>query len=315
MATVGTADSQALLPNMDAFYQGESARRAFYNGFAISGEVAYRPVGMFMEQGSAAPGRFGLNARVDYALFRQTDASVIFDLSGGLGGGPMRLSWLAVTPRWHHSRTDYAIRVAVDPASEGGLGFRQTDVGFLSSTSLGMHLSTEATLGLRRVRAGYDQALLSGDLVSRVDGTMAAPMSELNNVTFTGGETRRTRVVGREVHASWGYTYLLDPAGSGIQVLVQGLAGGYTLVEARTPTPSDETPEPRIAADEPVARENQARIGTGWLRAGLDYHRPTYVVSPSVSMPLVSWQQIGGDTEAHGPRFDRLRFGVRVMMR
>ena len=161
-ATAGAlpAAAQGGFQTLDPFYRGETTRRAFEGEFAVSAEAAVRDADLL---GVADPGTptspLAFSGRLDYALLPQVDLSLVADLTGGVGRGPMGLSWVVVKPYWRNDMTDYAVRVAVDPASEGGLGFRQTDVAFLSTTMLSPEVSTDVALGIRRVRTGYTTSL------------------------------------------------------------------------------------------------------------------------------------------------------------
>ena len=286
------AAAQGAFQTLDPFYQDESARRDFFGGVAVSGELGYRPASLLQPaaEGQAVSGALALYAQLDYALLPQVDLSAIVDLSGGVGSGPVGVSWLVVKPYWHNGNTDYAVRIAIDPASEGSLGFRQTDVAFLSTASLSPTLTHDLAFGVRRVRAGYDTRPLdeADDSISRL---------------LADGE--RVRVIGRELHGAWGYNMLFDPAGSRLSLLLLAEAGDYTLLGTTAPPlePDAEASEERI------------RGGSAWLRAGVELNRPSYQVAPYVTVPLVTWADVRGEPVRHGPRPDRTRVGVRVTLR
>lgn len=298
LSALSAGPGAAQVPGLDPFYQGETARPTFFGGVAVSGELAYRATDVFSSAlGTPADDGLEVAARLDYRLFQQVDLSAIVDLSGGLGPGPVRLSWLALTPRWRRGGTDYAIRIAVDPASEGG-GFRQTDVAFLSSTLASARLSSHFVLGLRRARVGFDRVVLDtevdpvlGDIEPREGRPGAA----------------RTRALGREVHLAYGGSYALDPAGSGLSLTLHGEAGWYTLLQTTT---DDTLPVP---VD--VTREARIRGALGWARVALAFNRPDYVVEPSLALPVFGWSEVDGASSTRGPRLDGLRAGLRVMLR
>jgi hypothetical protein len=295
------ASAQGALRTLDPFYQGESARRDFFGGLAVSGEVAYRTADLLRPgAGPAAPNDLALSVQLDYALLPQVDVAAVIDLSGGIGRGPTGLSWVVVKPYWFNEDTDYAVRLAVDPASEGGLGFRQTDVAFLSTTTYGPALTSDFVVGLRRVRTGYTvdpEEALGGEILPVDDpegpGTAAALLAADD----------RVRVIGREVHATWGYNVLFDPAGSHVAIALLAEAGDYRLI----PTGAD--------AEGAGQGEERVRSGIGWLRAGVEWSRPAYQLSPFLAVPLVTWADVRGEPVRHGPRPDRTRFGVRLMLR
>lgn len=304
----GTADAQRPFDVLDPFYQEESARRAFYDGFALSGEVNYRGAGPLQQTSeSDQPGPLGLSFRLDYSLVRQIDVSAIFDVSGGLvsqlGGGPVRLSWVVVKPYWHNENTDYAVRIAVDPVNEGGLGFRQTDIAFVSTSNLSPLISSDFAIGLRQAHVGYERLQ-----VDEGDGTLG-PEVVSNDPEFV-----RTRAIGKEIHVMWGHNLHFDPAGSNFFLTLLGEAMDYDLVATR---PFDEEEaevgEPADAAAEPEQRSY--RGGVGWVRSGFEFNRPGYQVSPSISIPMVTWVDAVDEAGTWGPRFQSLRLGLRVTLR
>ena len=298
LAPAGAA-AQSGFQTLDPFYRGEAAQRSFDGEFAVSAEAAVRDADLL---GIAEPGTpaspLAFSGRVDFALLPQVDLSLVADLSGGVGRGPMGLSWVVVKPYWRNEATDYAIRIAVDPASEGGLGFRQTDVAFLSATTLSPTVTTDVALGIRRVRTGYTLAADADALAAGTPGDGAiSPEILLRGVPGDDG----VRVVGQELRVSWGYNVVFDPAGSRLALGLVGEAGDYALV--RTGGPSAEGGRERI------------RSGIGWLRAGLEFSRPSYQLAPFVSLPLVTWADVRGEPVRYGPRPEKLRAGVRVMLR
>lgn len=294
------AAAQGTFQTIDPFYAGENARRSFFGGLALSGELAYRQADLLGLSDPGTPAAdLALSGRLDYALLPQVDLSAVLDLSGGVGAGAMGLSWVVVKPYWSNEFTDYAVRVAVDPASEGGLGFRQTDVAFLSTTTLSPSGTSDFAVGLRRVRAGYDTA------------TPGAPPDEPTAQTAAlraydpTGE--RVRLVGQELRLSWGYNVLFDPAGSRISIGFLGEAGDYTVIAAASPR------EP--VAERGAAPEDRIQSGTAWVRTGFEWSRPSYQLAPYLSMPLFTWATVRGEPVQHGPRPDKVRAGVRLTLR
>ena len=292
------AAGQGGFVTLDPSYGGETARRAFYGGFAVSGEAALRGPGA-ADPGPAAAGALSLAARLDYAVLPQVDLAVVADLTGAARSGPLGLSWVVVKPYWHRERTDYALRLAVDPASEGGLGFRQTDVTFLSTTALSPAVTNDFTVGARRVRTGYSYA--SADDVAALAGPGAADAAP--------PDPRRERLVGQELRAGWGYNVLFDPAGSRLTVGVVGEGGAYSVVRSRVRTP-DAAGD--VADSEDVRRVRRA---AAWVRAGVEFSRPSYQASPFVSVPVVSWDNAGDGADVPGLRAPRVQFGLRLTLR
>lgn len=302
------AGAQGTFQTIDPFYTGETARRGFFGDVSLSGEVAYRQADLLGLSEPGAPAQdVALSGRLDYAILSQVDLSAVLDLSGGVGGGPLGLSWVVVKPYWSHDRTDYAVRVAVDPASEGGLGFRQTDVAFLSSSPTSISSSTDFSLGFRRVRSGYEEGPIEGALDPRRLGGVA-PASAV--AELPPAEAGRVRLVGQELRASWGYNVLFDPAGSRFSIGLLGEAGDYTLVHTARGLPGE-----GLEAGAEFGARDRIRSVTAWARAGVEWSRPSYQIAPFVSAPLVTWASVSDEPLQHGPRLDKARFGVRLTLR
>ena len=303
----GTASAQGSFQTLDPSYGGETARRGFYGGFAVSGEASYRDGDLLGLSGSGTAGSdLALAARLDYALLPQVDLAVVADLVNGVRSGSMGLSWVVVKPYWHNEMTDYAVRVAVDPASEGGLGFRQTDVTFLSTTALSPAVTSDLTLGVRRVRTGYVRV----DESAFVESPDVLGEAVSARVVAAGPE--RERLVGQEIRASWGYNVLFDPAGSRLTIGLAAEAGDYAIVRSGGTAFSD-TPGQAPTQVEPTSE--RIRSGIGWIRTGMEFSRPDYQLAPFVSLPVVTWADVQGDPIRHGPRLDKVRFGLRVTLR
>ena len=305
------ASANAQFQTLDPFYGGETAARDFYGEFAISGEVGYSDADALGSSELGGGSNLSLSGRLDYAILPQVDLSLVADLSGGVGRGPLGVSWVVVKPYWHNDLTDYAIRVAVDPSSGGGLGFRQTDVAFLSSSTLGPTVSTDFAVGLRRVRTGFTRRDASDDAVFEDDVPLigADPGGPVaNSFQLAGVAADRVRVVGQELHGSWGYNVLFDPAGSRLSVGLEAEAGDYRLVNTggfASPTGD--------GAD--GQGSDRIRSGTAWARMGLEFSRPSYQLSPFVSVPLATWSDDQGEVNSYGPRPDKARLGLRITLR
>ena len=304
VAAAAPVGAQGTFQTLDPSYGGETARRVFYGGFALSGEAAYRDADLIGFAGSGALADLALSARLDYALLPQVDLALVADLSGAAQNGRMGLSWVVVKPYWHNEGTDYAVRLAVDPVSEGGLGFRQTDVAFLSTTALSPTVTTDLSLGVRRLRTGY--SAVSTD-AAYVEPT-ADPAFEAR--TAFDADAPRSRLVGQSLRASWGYNVLFDPAGSRLTFGLLGEAGDYTVVE--TDGPDEEAAGATNARESP---SDKVRSGVGWVRAGLEFSRPAYQLAPFVSVPMVTWADVQGEPVRHGPRLAKFRLGLRVTLR
>ena len=313
---LGLADARAqgAFDTLGPSFGDETARRTFYGGFAVSGEAAYRDGDLL---GVTTPGPasadFSLAARLDYALLPQVDLALVADLTGAAQAGRLGVSWVVVKPYWRNEATDYAVRLAVDPLSEGGLGFRQTDVAFLSTASLSPTVTSDLSLGLRRTRTGYS------DVPEEViDDVVDAAPSEA--ATFAYGslsastDPTRVRVVGQSVRGAWGYNVLFDPAGSRLSFGLAAEAGDYTLIETREPASPISFADGERGSEE-ESESNRIRSGVGWAQAGLEFSRPQYQLAPYVSVPLFTWADIQGEPVRHGPRFHKLRVGLRLTLR
>jgi hypothetical protein len=296
------AEAQRPFAALDPFYQEETARRDFYDGFAVQADLSYRGAEPAVAA-TGGPTPLALAVRFDYALARQVDLSAVVDVSpgfqGGLGGSPVRLSWLVVKPYWHHGNTDYAVRIAVDPASDSGFGFRQTDIAFLSTSDLGPMVSTDFAFGLRRARVGFERIGLSRQ------PEMLLEEGRLPEIV-------RSRASGTEIHMMWGYRYWLHPGGSHFFTTLSGEAMAYALVSSEGSGGQEAGSSP---SDFDPTREGRLRGGVGRLNMGIEYSRPSFMVAPYVSVPLFRWVQVDTESEAYGPRLLHSRMGLRFTVR
>ena len=119
-------------------------------------------------------------------------------------------------------------------------------------------------------------------------------------------------LVGQEVRISWDGNALFDPAGSRITFGVAAEGNSYTLVQ----TPAAGFGSDR-APSEGAEPEQSERIwgGTGWVRTGLEFSRPVYRIAPFASLPVLTWANDRGEPVRHGPRLDRVQFGLRLTLR
>lgn len=315
LGAAGAAAAQGGFETLDPSYGGETAQRGFYGGFALSGEAAFRsadPLSVSVP-GTPTGSDFALSARLDYVLLPQVDLALVADLSGAARRGSMGLSWVVVKPYWHSEMTDYAVRVAVDPASEGGLGFRQTDVAFLSTTAVSPTATYDFSVSLRRVRTGYSDAQVVGE--AAYANALADPAAPAVGVAFleSGADPERVRLVGQEFRISWDGNALFDPAGSRISFGIAAEASNYSLFRARFTGPSGGDPtEDEL---EEAAESERVWGGTGWVRAGMEFSRPSYQLAPFASLPVVTMASDRGEPVRHGPRLSKLQFGLRVTLR
>lgn len=293
------ANAQRPFNTIDPFYQNESAKRSFYETFAVQAEVAYKGSEPALFTGHAfSP--FALMIRLDYALMPQVDVAAVLDASSGMNGGAgnsFRIGWFVVKPYWQHNNTSYAVRLAVDPSPDSGFGFRQTDVAFLSSTNISPTMATDFAVGFRRARVGFEQVTLGGDFM---DQLVAEILPQIN----------RSRANGTELHAMWGYRFLMDPAGSHLFTILSAQAMAYTVL---TINPDDVLLAGRGEFD--LEDTGQLRGGLAQVNVGFEYSRPSFMLSPYMSIPLFRMARMDGEGPVYGPRFDHTRLGFRFTVR
>ena len=282
----------------ETFYRDESGRREFYDRYALTGEVSYRPAGSIVSDGlssnSADP--FGFSFRFDYQLAPRFDLGVIVDAASGLAGRSLSVSWLSLKYYRTIDNTDYAFRLAVDPSSDARTGFPQTDVAFIYSAALTADVSSDFAIGMRRIRIGYEQLIPS-------DPSNPNPIVSTNITDFS---VVYTRALGWELNATMSYNALFDPAGSNIYFAVLGQAGAYELVEA-LPIGVD----PSASDGEDAATDSGVlRGGVVWLRSGMEFSRPAYEFTPFLGLPIKQWAPADRNWPAA-----RLRLGVQLMLR
>lgn len=261
----------------DALYRDETARRTYHHGYAISGEVSYRSVDA---NASGVAGNVGLLFGLDYQLSQQFDVSAILDLIGGPASQDFRLSWLAVKHRWHSDGADMAVRLAFEPRPPigGGIGFRQTDMGFFYSKVLSPLVETEIALGVRHVRTGF-------------------PAPGQVGPRFDFNESR-----GYEAHLVLAYNLVFDPARSHISIAFGYEAGRYDVTERVLPP---------IAPSPGFTKEFAGHVL--WIRIGLHWNRPSYQLVPFIRVPMVAGKRGDGFVQGKGPRY--INLGVRVTLR
>jgi len=295
--SLAAGDTRAQRPFQiyDPFYRHEKAGRVFYHRFAATAEVTYSPAEPAPGEGLSAirPDPFGYSIRFDYQLAEHFDAGLIMDATGGIGGRALGVSWLTLKYYRTVDQGDYAIRLAIDPASDGRGGFPQVDVAFIYSSLLSAEVTTDFSLGVRRVRVGYERLVpLDGPEPPTV------PSPDLPNYGII-----YSQALGWEVHAALNYNAHFDPGGSHIYFALRGEAGSYEMIDE----PSDaETAE--VVGGASVVTEY--RGGVVWLRSGLEFSRPGYSVSPFLGLPLTQWAPEEGDWPTL-----RLRIGLRLMIR
>lgn len=307
MATTSVQESlgQGLIKTFDPFYLGESASRSFYDTYSVTAEVSYHPVaflssdiGSTGSQDSAVPGTsspLGLNMRLEYHLARQFDLGVYVDATGNTAGRSLDLSWVALKYYQRYENVNYAVRLALDPSSNGGSGFPQMDLGFLYHTLHSPTVASEYAVGIRRIQIGFQQLIQ----------TSPPPLKEGDPIIISPQPDRqllRSQALGWEVHLKSGYNVVFDPAGSNLYVAFMGEGGSYDVVEW-------------VVDDTVVGGGNRISQkyagGIIWLRSGIQINRPTYMVSPHVSVPVKQWAASTDLEQTNASAYIGLRFTIR----
>ena len=293
-ATAQTQGDVRLLgtDSYDPLYHGEQARRAFYDGYAITADFFYSaPDGLSALPAVADALRFGFH--FDYALSPSFDLSAVFSANGGVSGNAARLNWVGAKYYWYEDGTDYALRVAVDPALDSGLGFRQTDVALLTSTFTSPRTGIDLGIGLRRLRLSYQEFL---PLQPATAAFAFGPAPD--DSTFIERRSLLSHVYGQEVHGTATYKWLFDLAESHAFLSVLGEIGSYEVLETETAAFSDDTA---------TVVETPSKTGGGvlWVRLGAQLNRPSFQLMPSLSLPFYAW---GRTTESADGNRTRLAF-------
>ena len=299
LLTVAAQDTHAQRPFLvyDPFYNSETARRVFFDGYSVTTDISCCTFGDSLQTagGPNSAGLFGLPLGVgfhfNYQLARQLDIGAVVDAAGSNSGRSLSISWLSMKYYWTNDNADYAFRLAVDPSTDWQVGFPQLDLAFLSTTLLAPMLSNDFAIGARRIRMGYQR------WISAADG---------RDIVFT-------RALGYEVHAMLSYNLLIDPGGSNVFLSVRGEGGSYSLFETsqrEVQTGAGASKAGGTAGAETPTWKTDYRGGVVWIRGGVSFSRPSYIVAPFVSIPVQQWHP---EDESH--THADLHAGLRVMLR
>ncbi len=278
----------------DPFYRDEIARRTFYDRYAFTADVSYRPAGTVQGDGlPATSGDLGVSFRFDYQLGPRFDLGALVDASGSNNGRTLALNWIVLKYYGTAETSDYALRLAVDPSADSRSGFPQADLAFLYTSPLGPAFTSDFALGMRRVRIGF-QELVPVEVEPPGEGDpLVTPLTRF--------EATYARAVGWEVHALMRYNMLFDPAGSNMFVALLGESGDYTLLEWG--------PGTATTSDTAARTTTSYRGGVIWARFGLELQRPSYRLAPYAALPVQQWAPA-----EDGPRA-RFHAGVQLMLR
>lgn len=293
-----TVIAQRPVQMFDPFYRGETAVRTFYDQYAVTAELSYRPSGLFQSHSSISSptvglNPIGLNVHIDYQLSNHLDLGAFVDATGSAAGRTLGLSWVTLKYFKNQEGTDYAIRLALDPSSDGRSGFPQADLGFLYTSALSNQVTSDFAIGIRRVQIGFQEIVPS----------VPSPINPGDPIVKSPGATNellRGRARGWEVHASWSYNILFDPAGSNMFISMMAEGGTYDMLEWMVGT--DANPENRSQTD--------YRGGTVWVSSGIEIERPSYQFAPFLSVPFRQWAPSEGEWPT-----SKVRLGLRLMLR
>lgn len=280
----------------DPFYRSETARRTFYDAIAATGEVSYRR-DVSGNIGSSTPS-VGLSFRLHYSLSQRVDLNAFWDAAGTATGRTIVLSWVGLKYYWSVDNFDYAFRLAVDPASDGRVGFPQLDAAFISTRTFSPVFSSDFAVGMRRVRKGFRDFLPAEPAQINDGPIVVAPNST--------GKFIDTRAMGMELHFMWSYNLIFDPAASNLFVSMMAEGGQYSLFESEFGGGELSAVTADGEADE--LGQTDYRGGVVWMRSGIEYNRPSYQIIPFMSVPLKQWAPEEDDKT-------RMQLGLRLMLR
>lgn len=303
------AEAQRPFRLSDPFYRNETARRDFFDNYALTAEVFYQSGGTVQDEGglAASDNDVSFRFRFDYELAASLDLSGIFEAIPGNGGRQLSMSWVVLKYYRYLESSDYAFRLAVDPSLDAGVGFPQVDLAFLYTTLYSPLLSSDFAMGVRRVNISYGQFLPAEPLPP--DGPFVArPRPSL----------LVTQAFGTELHAMINYNLHFDPAGSNFYVGLLGEGGAYDVGEKILDSSTDGL---RAVADlgindtdgEAGNEKTAYRGGAVWARGGIEFKRPNYQIAPYISLPLQQWNPEREGTDDWPVA--RLHFGLQFMLR
>ncbi len=308
VGTVADALAQRPFRSYEPLYRDEASHRTFFDGYAVTAEVSYRPAGSVNLAATTAPsisapsGALGLAFHIEYKLMDQLDLNAILDASGSISGQAATLSWIALKRYWHSDGTNFALRLAFDPrpAFDGRLGFRQTDLALFYNTTQSPMVSMDLVGGFRQVRIGY-QRLTPPELQEA-----GAPEAAFSDALAPHANLLLTQTEGVETHFKIQYNMLFDPAQSHVFAALLYEGGRYTLNE-------------RPLADLTTPSTTNARYQGHviWIRTGVRWNRPSYKIAPFISVPIISRARAQNlDVAApngKGPKL--IQLGLRVTLR
>lgn len=279
------------------FYRSEQANRIFFDGYALSMDLAYRPAGVADDAISgAASDPLALRFRLDYQLLSQFDIGLMVDAIGSSTGRSLALSWVTAKYYWGVDQTSYALRLAVDPSLNALVGFPQVDLAFISTNAFSPFFYGDFAIGVRRVRLGVEQLVPTFTEVT--DDLPDQPRAF---------DLLYSRALGYEIHLMNSYSWVLGKSGSNLFASLIGEAGRYELVESPVMSAGEAAFSAANVQDTFTA---PYRGGVIWARFGMEINRPSFQVIPFVSLPAYQWTLADGAWERVQPKLG-FRFLIR----
>ena len=256
-----TAEAQRPFQQYEAFYRDETSTRQYFDRFAITGEVAYNPAPADPGDGlsSIRPDRIAYSARFDYRLADHFDIGVVVDAYGNSASRSVGVSWVAFKYFRVVESGTYALRLALDPASDGQGGFPQLDAGMIYSSIMSPEVTADLGVGARRVRVGYERLVPLDGPETPVE---VSPILPDYGIIYS-------RALGWEVHAFFSYKALFDPGGSHIFFSLLGEAGSYEMVDEPGDLALVDVGSGRRRCYGVPRRRNLASVGAGVFSATL----------------------------------------------
>lgn len=300
------AAAQAPAQLNDGLYQSETARRSFFDGYAVGTELFCCARTLNQESGPASSGLFGLplglRFHLNYALGDRLDLAPCSTPAAA----PQGARWPSTgscSSSISLGNDSYAFRLAVDPSVDGMLGFPQIDVALLTSSLLSPFVVANYAIGLRRVRTGYERWTPLEEAETSPNAVLiAADPPPRFEITYQ-------QAFGWELHLLMSYALLLNPARSNVFVGLTGTARYYNLMESARETRTVTEGAGKRGAEEATVWERTYNGGIVWAQGGLEYNRPSYQLSPFVGLPLLFWSS---ETEEAAPR---VQAGLRLTLR
>ncbi|MCS7154870.1 MAG: hypothetical protein RMK61_04350 [Bacteroidota bacterium] len=251
----------------EPFYREERACPEFFDALLVRAEVGLAPVGTWplVADRLALKVPLLLNLQLEGRLKARSTWGASWDLVRAISLSTPLPTWLWARYHWRNEDTDYAFRLAFDPAL-GPTGFRRVDVAFISSMPLSIWMASDFALGLRSLwdRRKYVQ----------LSDSARAPLPGLN-LENPAPPSDLSVTIGREIHLQQTYWAYLDPARSALFVGLQATAGRYSTLQRQAVPDSNSAPA-----------WGEILGGQLWLRLGGRWARPLWIVGGYLAIPV-----------------------------